>query len=182
MTTGVTILPYRNVWPRIAPGAFIAPGCAVIGDVVMAPGSSLWFNCVVRGDVNPVRIGPRSNLQDGTVVHTASHEGPTIIGADVVVGHKCVLHACILEDACLIGMGAVVMDYAVVERGAWVAAGALITEGKRVPSGELWLGSPARCKRILTEAESAQIARLARDYAARAKDYDAVIAQERSKT
>jgi carbonic anhydrase/acetyltransferase-like protein (isoleucine patch superfamily) len=170
MSSG-TVLPHRNRWPRIAPNAFIAPGSTVIGDVEMAPESSVWFNCAVRGDVNPVRIGPRSNVQDGTIIHTATKEGPTIIGADVVVGHMCLLHACILEDACMVGMGAIVMDYAVVETGAWVAAGALVPPGKRVRSGELWMGRPAKHVRDVSNSEREQITRIARNYVQRAHEY-----------
>ena len=170
-TTGAHILPYRNVWPRFAPSVFVAPGASFIGDVEMARDSSLWFGGVIRGDVNYVRIGPRSNIQDGTVIHTATRDGPTLIGEDVVVGHQCMLHACILEDTCMIGMGAVVMDYSVVESGAWVAAGALVPPNKRIKSGELWMGSPAKFVRAVSNAEREEIARIAAAYAARAKEY-----------
>ena len=169
--TRTTILPYRNRWPRIAPNAYVAPGCSVIGDVVMGAESSLWFNCVVRGDVSYVRMGARSNVQDGTIIHTATGDGPTLIGADVVVGHMCLLHACVLHDACLIGMGAVVMDFAVVESGAWVAAGALVTEGKRVKAGELWMGRPAKLKRQVSAEERQTIAQIARHYVRRGREY-----------
>ena len=170
-TEGAHIIPYRNVTPRFAPDVYVAPGASVIGDVEMAEQSSLWFNSVVRGDVNRVRIGARSNVQDGTVFHTATEDGPTLIGEDVVVGHQCLLHACILEDACMIGMGSVIMDYAVVESGAWVAAGALITPNKRVKSGELWMGRPAKFVRPVSDAEAEQIARTVANYVAHAKEY-----------
>lgn len=170
-TSGAHIIPYRNVWPRFAPDVFVAPGSSVIGDVEMARESSLWFNCVVRGDVNPVRIGARSNIQDGTIIHTATQDGPTLIGENVVVGHQCLLHACILEDSCMVGMGAVIMDYSVVESGAWVAAGALVPPNKRVKAGELWMGRPAKFVRPVSNAETAQIARIAAKYADRAKEY-----------
>jgi carbonic anhydrase/acetyltransferase-like protein (isoleucine patch superfamily) len=143
----------------------------VIGDVEMAGESSLWFGGVIRGDVNYVRIGARSNIQDGTVIHTATKDGPTLIGEDVVIGHQCLLHACILEDACMIGMGAVVMDYTVVESGAWVAAGALVPPNKRVKSGELWMGTPAKYVRPVRDEEREEIARIAEAYAARAVEY-----------
>ncbi len=168
---GAHILPFRNVWPRFAPTAYVAPGASVIGDVEMATESSLWFGGVIRGDVNYVRIGARSNIQDGTVIHTATRDGPTLIGEDVVIGHQCLLHACILEDACMIGMGAVVMDYSVVETGAWVAAGALVPPNKRVKSGEMWMGTPAKCVRQVRNTEREEIARVAAAYAARAKEY-----------
>ncbi|MBT5780077.1 MAG: gamma carbonic anhydrase family protein [Rhodospirillaceae bacterium] len=171
-TAGAHIIPYRNVTPRFAPDVYVAPGASIIGDVEMAEQSSLWFNSVVRGDVNPVRIGARSNVQDGTVIHTATKDGPTLIGEDVVVGHQCLLHACILEDACMVGMGAVIMDYAVVESGAWVAAGALVTPNKRVKSGELWMGRPAKFVRAVSDAEVEQIARTVANYVALAKQYN----------
>ena len=170
-TQAAYILPFRNVMPRIAPGAFVAPGASVIGNVEMAGGSSLWFGGVVRGDVNYVRIGARTNIQDGTVIHTATRDGPTVIGEDVVVGHQCLLHACILEGACMIGMGATVMDYSVVETGAWVAAGALVTPNKRVKSGELWMGRPAQFVRSVSNAEREEIERVAAAYAVRAREY-----------
>jgi gamma-carbonic anhydrase len=171
ISSGAHIISYREITPSLAPDVYVAPGCSLIGDVEMAAKSSLWFNCVVRGDVNPVRIGARSNVQDGTIIHTATKDGPTLIGEDVVVGHQCILHACILEDACMVGMGAVVMDYSVVESGAWVAAGALVPPNKRVKSGELWMGRPAKFARTVSEAEIAQIARIAANYVARAKEY-----------
>lgn len=167
----ISILPHRGSLPRIAPDAYIAPGCRIIGDVVIGTEASIWFNSVIRGDVNYVRIGPRSNIQDGTIIHTATIDGPTIIGADVVVGHMCLLHACHLEDGCLVGMGATVMDNAVVEAGGWVGAGALVTEGKRVKSGELWLGQPAKFKRMLSSEEAGHIAQIAENYVTRGKEY-----------
>ncbi len=165
------VIPYRNYVPALADDVFLAPGCAVIGNVVIGAGSSVWFNTVVRGDVNEIRIGERSNLQDGTVVHVTSDGFGSYIGSDVTVGHKAVLHACTLEDGCLIGMGAVVMDGVVVEKGAMVAAGALVTFNKRVKSGELWAGSPARCLRNLSEDEIAQIATSANTYVRLAQEY-----------
>ena len=170
-TEGAHILPFRNVWPRFAPSAYVAPGASIIGDVEMAEQASLWFGGVIRGDVNYVRVGARSNIQDGTVIHTATKDGPTVIGEDVVIGHQCLLHACILENACMIGMGAVVMDYSVVETGAWVAAGALVPPKKRVKSGELWMGTPAKFVRSVSIAERDEIDRVAAAYAARGREY-----------
>ena len=165
------VLPYRNHTPEIAPDVFLAPGSAVIGNVVIGAGSSIWFNVVVRGDVNEIRIGERSNLQDGTVVHVTSDGFGTYVGNDITVGHKAILHACTLHDGCLIGMGAVVMDGVVVESGGMVAAGALVTFNKRVKAGELWAGSPARCLRKVAADEFAQIAASAKVYARLAQDY-----------
>ena len=172
MSAGL-LLPYRHRWPKVALNAFVAAGSSVIGDVVLGAQSSIWFNCVLRGDVNPIRVGARSNVQDGTIIHTATADGPTLIGEGVVVGHMCLLHACVLEDGCMIGMGATVMDFAVVESGAWVAAGALVTPGKRVKSGEMWMGRPARPVRAVSNAERETIASIARRYATRAGEYRA---------
>lgn len=147
------ILPYRGILPKIHPDAFIAPNAVIIGDVEIGAGSGIWFNCVVRGDMNEIRIGENTNIQDGTIIHIDSRTRPTIIGNNITVGHMCLLHACTLEDNCMIGMQATVMDGAVVEEGAMVAAGALVTPGKRVSAGELWAGSPARCLRDTGDRE-----------------------------
>lgn len=144
------VLPFGGHVPRIAPDVFLAPGAAVIGDVEIGDGSSVWYGTVVRGDVGRIRIGRRTNLQDGTVVHLTVNFSHTIIGDDVLVGHRAVIHGCILEDGAFVGMGATVMDHAVVEGGAMVAAGALVPPNKRVPRGQLWAGSPASYKRDLT--------------------------------
>lgn len=175
MTTTGTILPFRGELPRISETAFVAPGSTVIGDVEMGDESSLWFNCVVRGDVNYIRVGPRTNIQDGTVVHVSGAEGYTTIGADVVIGHMCLIHGCVLEDACMVGMGATVMDGVVVETGAWVGAGSLVTPGKHVKAGEMWMGRPARPVRDVSEAELAEIARIALNYRNLAVDFMAAL-------
>lgn len=135
------ILPFKNILPRIAAGVFVAPTAAVIGDVEIGEDSSIWFGCTVRGDVNNVVIGKRTNIQDGTVIHVSNSLQGTYIGDDVTVGHMALLHACTIEDGAFVGMKACVMDGAVVEAGAMVAAGALVTPGKRVPKGQLWAGS-----------------------------------------
>jgi len=152
--------PYRGIWPQLGQRVWLDPYASVIGDVVLGDDVSLWPMTVVRGDVNFVRIGARSNLQDGAVIHV-SHDGPhsrrggfaTVIGEDVTIGHKAVIHACNIGDACLIGMGALVLDGAVVHKHAFVGAGAVVTPGKVVGERELWLGNPARCVRRLSEAE-----------------------------
>ena len=154
------ILPFRGVLPRLGRGAFVAPGAAVIGDVELGDEANVWFGCVIRGDDHFIRIGARTNVQDGTVIHV-SHDGPharlggfaTVIGSDVTIGHKAIVHACRIEDAVLIGMGAIVLDGAVVEKHGFVGAGALVTPGKVVGSGELWLGNPAKKARMLSDAE-----------------------------
>ncbi len=171
------ILPYQGeyapkaVWPNIHPRAYVAPGVAVIGDVVVGEDCGIWFGCVVRGDVNHIRIGARTNIQDGTMIHVTRKTGPTIIGADVTIGHSALLHACKLEDACFIGMRATVMDDVIVESGGWVAAGALVTPGKRVPKGQIWAGSPAKYFRDLTEEEQAHIMISSENYVRLAREY-----------
>lgn len=143
------ILPFQHWTPKIDPSAFIAANATVIGNVEIGAESSVWFGCVVRGDVHEIRIGKRSNIQDGTIVHVTGERFGTYIGDGVTVGHAAVLHACTLEDNSFIGMGAVILDGAVVESGAMVAAGAMVPPGKRVKAGELWAGNPAKLMRPL---------------------------------
>ena len=150
------ILPWMGKHPAVADDAFIAPSATVIGDTEIGPLASVWFNVVLRGDVNCIRIGERTNIQDGTVVHVATDTYPTLIGSDVLIGHMAVIHACTLEDGCFVGMSATVMDGAVVEQGAMVAAGALVPPGKTVGAGQLWAGTPAKYVRDLTEVEKAE--------------------------
>lgn len=166
----------QPVSPRIDATAYIAPGAAITGDVEVGADAGIWFSCAIRGDVNHVRIGARTNVQDGTIIHVTRHTGPTLIGADVTIGHAAMLHACTLEDACFIGMRATVMDGAVVESGGWVAAGALVTPGKRVPKGQLWAGSPAKFFRNLTEEEQSFIPVSAENYVRLAREYRALAA------
>lgn len=147
------IRAFNGILPTIDPTAFIAETAAVIGDVVIGRDSGIWYGCTVRGDVNEIRIGARTNIQDGTVIHVASEGQGTYIGDDITVGHLALLHACTLEDGCFIGMKACIMDGAYVESGAMVAAGALVTPGKRVKRGFLWAGSPARPVRELSERD-----------------------------
>jgi len=158
------LLPYKNILPRIGQNVWLAPGAWVVGDVEVGDQANIWFNCVLRGDVNNITIGARTNIQDGTVIHVSSTLQGTYIGADVTVGHAALLHACTIEDAAFIGMQACVMDGAHVETGAMVAAGALVTPGKRVLSGQLWAGSPARYMRDLSEAEKEYIPYSAKHY------------------
>ncbi len=171
------ILPYSGefsatpIRPTIAESAYIAPGAAVIGDVEIAEEAGIWFGCVIRGDVNHIRIGKRTNIQDNTVIHVTRHTGPTIIGDEVTIGHMAMLHACTLENRCFIGMGAILLDNVVVETNAMVAAGAMVTPGKRIPSGQLWAGSPAKYFRDLSEKEIAHIATSAENYTRLASEY-----------
>lgn len=154
--SGPIILPWKGVSPTIASDAFIAPNAVIIGDVVIGSGASIWFNCVLRGDVNHIRVGARSNIQDGTVVHVSHKGNPAIIGEDVLIGHMATIHACTLESKSFVGMRATVMDEAVVEREAMVAAGALVAPGKRVLQGQMWAGTPARFVRNLKPEEIAR--------------------------
>ncbi|MGB8275182.1 MAG: gamma carbonic anhydrase family protein [Alphaproteobacteria bacterium] len=171
------ILPYRNYVPVVAADAFLAPGSVVIGNVEIGAESSIWFNAVIRGDVQEVKIGERTNLQDGCVVHVTTDGHATYIGSDVTVGHNAIVHACTIEDGVLIGMAATVMDGVVVEQGAMVAAGALVTYGKRVRARELWAGSPARCVRKVTDEEREQIDLSARNYVKLAQEYREALAK-----
>ena len=135
---------YEGLVPVIAPTAFVAPSAVVIGDVTIGEQASIWYGCILRGDVNAIRIGARSNIQDGTIIHVSPQTSPTLVGADVLVGHGVILHGCELQDGCFIGIRATVLNGAIVETGAMVAAGALVVEGTRIPAGELWGGAPAR--------------------------------------
>lgn len=145
--------PHLLRTPRIAPDAFVASSADVLGDVTLGPQSSIWFGCVLRGDVEAIRVGARSNIQDCTAVHSATGGPPTLLGAEVTVGHGCVLHACTLEDGSFVGMGAVCMDRSVVSSRAMLAAGGLLPPDKVVPEGQLWGGQPARYLRDLRPAE-----------------------------
>ncbi|WP_303980315.1 gamma carbonic anhydrase family protein [Dongia mobilis] len=170
------ILPYEGVLPRIAADAFIASTAVIIGAVEIGPESSIWFGCVLRGDSNTISVGARTNIQDGTIIHV-NHEREgaagtrTVIGSDVTVGHMALLHACTIEDRAFIGMKACIMDGVVVESGGMVAAGALVTPGKRVRKGELWAGSPAKLMRPLSDKEMAYFAYSAKHYCDVAASY-----------
>ncbi len=165
--------PHRGRLPLIAADAFVAANALVVGDVHVGARSSLWFGAIVRGDVNRIRIGADTNIQDATVIHCSGigSDSPTTIGDRVTVGHMALIHGCRLEDGCMIGMRAVVMDDAIVEGGAMVAAGALVTPGKRVPRGELWAGQPARKLRELSDDDLALIEKLARSYVDLSREY-----------
>lgn len=171
MSGGPLLHPYRGVWPRISPEAFVAPGAVVAGDVEIGPGCSIWYNATLRGDVNIIRIGRDSNVQDGSVIHVSRYGQGTFIGDRVTIGHMALIHACTLQDGCFIGMGATVMDGCVVETGAMLAAGALLTPGKTVPAGTVWAGRPAVPMRDVRPDEAAYFADTARHYAAMGAEY-----------
>jgi Carbonic anhydrases/acetyltransferases, isoleucine patch superfamily len=169
--THPNLLPYKGIYPKLGSRVFIAPNAVVIGDVEIGDDASVWFGCVLRGDVNVIRVGPRSNIQDGTVVHVAKDTVGTFIGADVTIGHCALLHACTLEDRSFVGMRATAMDLSVVEAGGMLAAGALLTPSRRVGAGQLWAGAPAKFVRDLTEADRRATAHLAPRYVGLAGDY-----------
>jgi len=171
---GPIILAWQGVVPRIAPDAFVAPGAAVIGDVHVGAASSVWFAAVVRGDMFHVRIGARTSIQDGAVLHVRSGECPVLVGDGVTVGHRVVLHGCTVGDGALVGMGAVVLDRAVVGAGAMVAAGAIVPPGMEVPPGMLAIGAPARVKRPLSDEERAMLRASAEKYVELTAQYLAV--------
>lgn len=167
----VGLYPYKGVLPALGHDVFIAPGARVIGDVVIGDQSSVWFNCVLRGDVNIVRIGARTNIQDGTTIHVTRKTHGTFIGDDVLIGHMALIHGCTLERAAFVGMGAVVMDGCVIEEGGMLAAGSLLTPGKRVKRGQMWAGRPARFVRDLSAEELEYHAAAVAHYAQLAKSY-----------
>ncbi len=134
----------------------MAPSASVIGDVTLEEGASVWYGCVLRGDTMFIRVGARSNVQDGTIVHVARGTLPAIIGEDVTVGHACIIHACTLKDRAFVGMGATVLDGAVIEEGGMLGAGGLLPPGKVIGAGELWVGSPARFVRVMSAEERAR--------------------------
>jgi len=146
-------LPYRGIMPTIHPNAFVAQTATVIGDTHVGEDSGIWYGCVIRGDVNEIRIGKRTNIQDLTMIHCAELGQGTYLGDDITVGHSAVLHACSVEDNAFIGIQACVMDDCIVEKGAMVAAGALVTPGKIVKAGEVWAGSPAKKLRDINEKD-----------------------------
>ena len=157
--------------PRIHPTAYIDDSAQVIGDVEIGEESSVWMVVVIRGDVHRIRIGHRSNIQDGTVVHVMRDTHQTVIGDGVTVGHAAVLHGCTVEDCCLIGMGAILLNGAQVGTGSIVAAGTLIVEGMRVPPRSLVMGNPGRVKRSVTDAEIVEIQMYADRYVQYRRDY-----------
>ena len=139
----MTIIAFNGTSPAIAADAFIAPGARIIGNVTIGARASIWYNCVVRGDVGAITIGARTNIQDGSVVHVTGGKYNTVIGEDCLIGHLAMIHGCTLEDQAFVGLGAIVMDGCVIESDAMLAAGAMLTPGKRIPRGQLWAGRPA---------------------------------------
>jgi carbonic anhydrase/acetyltransferase-like protein (isoleucine patch superfamily) len=174
------LAPYRGIHPQLAPGAWVHSRATVIGEVSLGRDASVWPGAVVRGDVNSIAVGEASNIQDNSVLHV-SHKapahpagGPLVIGARVTVGHAVILHACTIEDECLIGMGSIILDRAVVQKHVLLGAGSLVPEGKVLESGHLYLGRPAKLVRALTEEEIAYFRYSAQHYVALARSYQDV--------
>jgi carbonic anhydrase/acetyltransferase-like protein (isoleucine patch superfamily) len=167
------LYPFEGKWPQVAASAFVAPTAAVIGDVTIGEGSGVWYHCVLRGDTNYIRIGARVNVQDGTIIHVNAGRECTVIGDDVTIGHAAIVHACTLEDRAFVGMGATVLDRAVIEQGGVLAAGSVLPPGKRIGRLELWMGNPAKLVRVLTEEDRAGFDRTAPHYVELAKRHRA---------
>lgn len=159
------LLQVHNHWPRFGKDCFVAGNATVSGDVVAGDAVTIWFQAVIRGDVNPIRIGDMTNIQDGAVVHGSFQGIPTTIGNQVTIGHKAIIHGCTIEDAVLIGMGSIILDEAIIESGCIVGAGAVVLKGMHLKANGLYVGSPAkRVKEISTEQKE-MILRSARNYA-----------------
>lgn len=161
----ITIAAFKGKRPRIHSSAFIAPGCRIIGDVEIGPDASIWYNCVIRADINRVVIGARTNVQDGTVIHCDSPKPrrpdgfPTIIGEDVLIGHMAMIHGCTLADRAFVGMGALIMDGCRIEEEGMLAAGAMLPPGKVIGRREMWMGRPAAFARTISDEQFADMAR-----------------------
>jgi len=159
----------RGVMPRLHPSVFVAEGARIMGDVEIGEDSSVWYNTVIRGDVNSIRIGARTNIQDLTMVHVEKGTHPTRLGDDVTVGHHVVVHGCTIGNRVLVGIGAIVLNGVIVEDDVFIAAGTLLTPGTHVPSGSMVMGSPGKVKRPLTDAERANLVPHAAGYVLNAK-------------
>lgn len=159
------ILSVNGKAPKIPDSCFVAPNSTVVGDVIMGEECSVWFNAVVRGDVHFIQIGDRVNIQDGAIIHGTYQKAPTIIGNNVSIGHRAIVHGCTIQDNVLIGMGAIVMDGAIVGTNSIIGAGAIVTEGTRVEEGTVWAGVPARKIKEIDEAlQKETIERISRNY------------------
>lgn len=166
------IVPLKDKKPKIDPSVFITEGVYIIGDVTIGKDCSIWYNSVLRGDVNYIRIGERTNIQDGSIIHVTHKVSPCIIGSNVTVGHGAIIHAAVVEDYCLIGMGATILDRARIGKYSLIAAGSLVLEDTVIPEGALAAGVPARVKRMLTPEERIGIEESAQHYIDYVKMYD----------
>ena len=167
----MALRPYKGKMPVVGAEVFIEQSAQVIGDVTIGARSSIWFNCVVRGDVNYIRIGEETNVQDLSCLHVLRDRFPLVLGDRVTIGHSVTLHGCTIGDQCLVGMGAIVLDGAQIGEGCLVAAGALVTPGTKVPAFSLVLGSPAKVVRPLDDAERKMTADFAANYVRYAESY-----------
>lgn len=167
------IRSFRGKTPKLHPSCFVEDSVQLLGDVELGEDSSIWFNCVVRGDVNAIRIGRRTNIQDLSMVHVTSHKFITTIGDEVTVGHHVVLHGCAVGKRVLVGMGAILMDGVVVGDECVIGAGALLTPGTQIPPGQLVVGSPAKVKRPITAEEREWLSRSAENYVLLAREHAA---------
>jgi carbonic anhydrase/acetyltransferase-like protein (isoleucine patch superfamily) len=165
----MAIRAIRGVMPRLHPSVFVAEGAQIMGDVEIGEDSSVWYNTVIRGDVNSIRIGSRTNIQDLTMIHVEKGTHPTRLGDDVTVGHHVVVHGCTIGNRVLVGIGAIVLNGVVIEDDVFIAAGTLLTPGTHVPSGSMVMGSPGKVKRALTEAERVNLVPHAAGYVLNAK-------------
>jgi carbonic anhydrase/acetyltransferase-like protein (isoleucine patch superfamily) len=168
------IVPYRGITPKIHSDVFIAPNAVVIGDVEIGEGTSVWFGVVLRGDIASIRVGARTSLQEGVVVHLDAN-APTVIGDDVTIGHGAIIHGCTIGSGTQIGMGAIVLSRATIGEGCMVAAGALIPEGMEVPAGSLVMGMPAKVRRDVTDEEHNVLLERAAAYSARGAEYRTIL-------
>jgi carbonic anhydrase/acetyltransferase-like protein (isoleucine patch superfamily) len=173
------ILPYKNTFPVIGDHTYISPGVYIIGDVVIGESCSIWFGAVIRGDVNYIRIGSRTNVQDNSVIHVTHNGNPTIIGDDVTIGHGVILHACTIGNRVLIGMGAIILDGVTIPDDSYVAAGSLVTAGKAFQSKKMIMGSPAKETRDLRPDELSWLKQSALHYQNVAMPYLALSAAEK---
>lgn len=169
----MSILTFKGITPRLAEGVFVAPNATVLGDVELGEGASVWYGAVLRGDVFPIRIGARTNIQDNAVVHVTGGKARTTVGEDVTVGHLALVHGCTIGHRCLVGMGSVVLDGAIVEDECFVAAGALVPPGMRVPARSMVMGRPGKVVRALREADLEQIREAAALYVGYAREHAA---------
>ncbi len=165
------ISPFNNISPKIADSVFVADGAVIIGDVEIGEDASIWFGSIIRGDVNFIRIGARTNIQDGTIIHVSSKTHSTVLEENITVGHRVTLHGCHVESGCLIGIGAILMDGVRVGANSLVAAGSLLTPGTQIPPNSLVMGSPAKVKRELSTDELAYLDKSWRNYIELKKHY-----------
>ncbi len=162
------LIQYEGIIPAVHPSVLVAPGAMLIGDVTIDEAATIWFNCVLRGDLEPIRIGQRTNVQDGTVIHT-DKDMPCCVGDDVTIGHGAILHGCTIGNGALIGMGATLLTGAVIGENAIVAAGTLVREGQEIPAANIAMGVPAKVRREVTDSELERVRRGKEDYVLRGR-------------